>query len=121
MTWYAPTARFYMARPALASRAGHSGYPAWVMNALGGIPETIDPMIRATAQVVAGTVLDLLRSPETLARARDELLRRREEAGSLAALLPADFTAPIDFRWPEYVTTARGREWWIPTTDKDRA
>jgi aminobenzoyl-glutamate utilization protein B len=120
MTWYAPTARFYLARPALAPRAGHPGYPAWVMNALGGIPATIDPMIRATAEVVAGTVLDLLRSSETLARAREEFLQRREEAGSLPALLPADFTAPTELRWPEYITTARGREWWIPTTERDR-
>jgi aminobenzoyl-glutamate utilization protein B len=115
MTWYAPTVRFYMARPTLAPRAERPGYPAWVMNALGGIPATIDPMIEATARVVAGTVLDLLRSPETLAAARDEWRRRRAEAGDLAPLLPADFRAPTDFRWPEYVTTARGREWWIPT------
>ena len=120
MTWYAPTARFYVARPALAPRAGHPAYPAWVMNALGGIPATIDPMIRTTARVVAGTLLDLLRSPETLTRARTELLERRAAAGDLPALLPADMTAPTDFRWPEYVTTARGREWWIPTTERDR-
>ena len=29
-------------------------------------------------------------------------------------LLPADFAAPIHYRWPEYVTTVRGTEWWIP-------
>ena len=28
--------------------------------------------------------------------------------------LPDDFEAPINYRWPEYVTTARGEEWWIP-------
>jgi hypothetical protein len=22
---------------------------------------------------------------------------------------------PIDLRWPEYITTARGEEWWLPT------
>jgi aminobenzoyl-glutamate utilization protein B len=33
----------------------------------------------------------------------------------MAPLLPKDFKAPIDFRWPEYVNTARGEEWWIPT------
>jgi aminobenzoyl-glutamate utilization protein B len=118
MTWYAPTSRFYLARPALTPRTGHPGYPAWVMNALGGIAATIDPMIRATAEVIAGTVLDLLRSAETLGRAHEEFLRRREDAGELPALLPADFTAPTDFRWPEYVTTARGRDWWIPTTER---
>jgi aminobenzoyl-glutamate utilization protein B len=25
-----------------------------------------------------------------------------------------DYAPPIDFHWPEYVTTARGRDWWIP-------
>ncbi len=25
-----------------------------------------------------------------------------------------DAPAPIHFRWPEYVTTPRGEEWWIP-------
>jgi len=28
----------------------------------------------------------------------------------VAPLLPADFRAPIDYRWPEYVTTVRGEE-----------
>ncbi len=26
-----------------------------------------------------------------------------------------DYEPPIHFRWPEYVTTPRGRDWWIPT------
>jgi aminobenzoyl-glutamate utilization protein B len=30
-------------------------------------------------------------------------------------LLPKDFQLPVDLRWPEYVQTARGEEWWIPT------
>ena len=119
MTWYAPTARFYIARPTLAVQPGRPGYPAWVMNALGGIPETIDPMIEVAAKVVAGTMLDLLRSPETLARAAEEHRRRRAEAGDIPPLLPKDFQAPIDYRWPEYVTTSRGREWWIPTTAEE--
>jgi aminobenzoyl-glutamate utilization protein B len=25
-----------------------------------------------------------------------------------------DCEPPIHFRWPEYVTTERGEEWWIP-------
>ena len=29
-------------------------------------------------------------------------------------LLPRNFKAPINYRWPEYVTTVRGTEWWIP-------
>ena len=117
MTWYAPTARFYVARPTLAPRPDGRGYPPWVMNALGGIAATIDPMIAVAARVVAGTILDLIRSPELLDDARAELERRRADAGDLAPLLPPDFAPPIDLRWPEYVTTARGREWWIPTYD----
>jgi aminobenzoyl-glutamate utilization protein B len=118
MTWYAPTVRFYKARPTLAPQSGSDGYPAWALNALGGIPATIDPMIRASSQVVAGTLLRLLHSPDVLARARDEHRHRREEWGDIPALLPPDFSAPIDFRWPEYIQTPRGREWWIPNSDE---
>lgn len=119
MTWYAPTARFYMARPTLAPRPGEPPHPAWAMNALGGIPATIDPTIEAAARVMAGTTLDLMRTPETLQQAAGEHQQRRAEAGDTPALLPSDFTAPIDYRWPEYVTTPRGREWWIPTSDEE--
>jgi aminobenzoyl-glutamate utilization protein B len=37
----------------------------------------------------------------------------------MAPLLPRDFQPPIDLRWPEYVTTERGEEWWIPTPAPD--
>ncbi|GIN99016.1 hypothetical protein J6TS1_48860 [Siminovitchia terrae] len=31
-----------------------------------------------------------------------------------------DYNPPIDFRWPEYVTTPRGdKEWVIPSTDQE--
>lgn len=30
-------------------------------------------------------------------------------------LLPRDFVPPVDLAWPEYVETARGREWHLPT------
>jgi aminobenzoyl-glutamate utilization protein B len=93
MTWYAPTARFYVARPTLApvEELG-AGYPAWVMNALGGIPETIDPTILVAGKVVAGTLLDLFRAPGSLQRAKAEHARRVVDHGELAPLLPADFT-----------------------------
>ena len=26
-----------------------------------------------------------------------------------------DYEPPIHFRWPEYVETPRGRDWWIPS------
>jgi len=36
-----------------------------------------------------------------------------------APLLPRDFKVPHDFRWPEYIRTARGEEWWIPARDDE--
>ena len=59
MTWHAPTARFYVARPALKAPEGMA-YPAWVMNALGGIPATIDPMVQTAAKILALSALRLL-------------------------------------------------------------
>ena len=63
MSWYAPTARMYVARPVLAPPPGGGGHPAWVANALGGIPATIDPTVRCAAKAVAGTLLDVLGDP----------------------------------------------------------
>ncbi len=114
MTWYAPTVRLYIARPAIDGADLPRAIPSWVMNALGGIPATIDPMIVCAAKVIAGTLLDLLANPEALSEARSEWEERRKHA-SVPPLLPADFRAPVDYRWPEYVTTARGRDWWIPS------
>jgi aminobenzoyl-glutamate utilization protein B len=61
MSWHAPLARFYIARPAL--KPGATPYPSWVMNALGGIPATIDPMVRTAARVCALSALRLLQDP----------------------------------------------------------
>ena len=33
----------------------------------------------------------------------------------VAPLLSKDFAPPVDLLWPEYIQTARGEEWWIPT------
>jgi hypothetical protein len=63
--------------------------------------------------------LDLLTDPALLKAAQDEF---RERTGGgiggtkwVAPLLPKDFAPPVDLRWPEYIQTARGKEWWIPT------
>jgi aminobenzoyl-glutamate utilization protein B len=114
MTWYAPTVRLYVARPMLASPAGHAGYPAWVSNALGGLAACIDPTVQVAAKTIATTLLELLTDPALLARARAEFEARTAGAKFLPPLLPPDFAPPIDYRWPEYATTARGTEWWIP-------
>ena len=119
-TWHTPTVRFYNGRAVLkAPRPGYQ-YPAWVHCALGGYPATIDPTVINAGRAVAATIVDLLANPAEIARARAEFEERTGGGigGSkwVAPLLPADFEAPIGFRWPEYVTTPRGPEWSIPTT-----
>ena len=115
--WHAPTVRLYIARPTLRPpRPGYS-YPTWVMNALGGLPETIDPMVVCAARTIGGTVLDLVTKPDLLAAAKAEFKDRTGGGvGGSKWMAPlCDYDPPIHFRWPEYVETARGREWWIPT------
>ena len=114
MTWYAPTVRLYIARPALAAPKGYAGYPAWVSNALGGLAPCIDPTVQVAGKTVAATLLDVLTNPKVRAAARSEFEERTGGARYLAPLLPKDFTPPIDYRWPEYISTPRGEEWWIP-------
>ncbi|WP_163467850.1 amidohydrolase, partial [Klebsiella michiganensis] len=72
------------------------------------------------SKVIATTILDLLTDGQSLAKAKAEF---RERTGGgvggtkwVAPLLPGDFQAPVHYRWPEYVATARGLEWTIPTT-----
>jgi aminobenzoyl-glutamate utilization protein B len=115
MSWHAPTARFYVARPALRAPAGFA-YPSWVMNALGGIPETIDPMVVTAAKTIALTALRLLEDGQARDRAMTEFVTRTGGGvgGSNWVAPLCDYDPPIRFRWPEYVTTPRGREWWIP-------
>lgn len=109
MTWYAPTARFYMARPALAG----GPYPAWAMNALGGIRATIDPTVQASAKVLAVSALRLLEDEV----ARTSAMREFEERRQVIDIIPlCDYGPPIDFAWPEYVDTPRGRDWHIPVS-----
>lgn len=115
MSWHAPLARFYIARPALKSDG--APYPAWVMNALGGIPATIDPMVRTAARVLSLSALRLLEDDAARARAMAEFEART--GGGVAGdswMAPlCDYDPPIGFRWPEYIETPRGRDWWIPS------
>ncbi len=73
--WHCPTVRLFVARPSLAGPAGYV-YPAWVANALGGIRETIDPMIRVAAKTIGATLLDCLTQPSLMAEARREFVER---------------------------------------------
>lgn len=110
MTHYAPTVRFYVSRPALQPVTGRGAYPGWVMNALGGIPETISPTIDVAGKTVAGTFIDLLTQPEQLAAAKTEF-EERTAADPMPALLPIDFEPPIDLPWPDYHGCGDERTW----------
>jgi aminobenzoyl-glutamate utilization protein B len=118
MTWHAPTVRLYVGRATLKAPEGFA-YPDWVMNALGGIPATIDPTVATAARAIAGTILDLMTDGEALARAKGEHADRLATVGEAKPW--CDYAPPLDFPWPEYVETARGREWWIPATAEDKA
>jgi aminobenzoyl-glutamate utilization protein B len=118
-TWHAPTVRLLTMRPRLRPPNVGYEYPAWVHNALGGLPAAINPGIFLGAKTIAATLIDLLTSPEILERAQSEFKERTGGgiggAEWVAPLLPRDFQAPVDLRWPEYIETVRGEEWWIPT------
>jgi aminobenzoyl-glutamate utilization protein B len=117
-TWHAPTVRLYVGRPTLQAPKPGYRYPEWVRHAMGGVPACIDPMWSKASAVIATTLIDLMSDPSLLEKAQAEF---RERTGGgvggakwVAPLLPADFKAPIDYRWPEYVDTPRGREWTVP-------
>ena len=118
-TWHAPTVRLHTSRPRLRPPEPGYTYPAWVNVAMGGVPACIDPGMFAAGRAISGTLIDLLTQPEEVKRAQAEF---RERTGGgvggarwVAPLLPRDFVPPVDLRWPEYVTTPRGEEWWLPT------
>ena len=117
-TWHAPTVRLYVGRPTLKAPPGYR-YPEWTRYAMGGTAACIDPMWTTASKVIATTIVDLLTDGTSLAKAQAEF-KDRTGGGIggdqwVAPLLPADFEPPVHYRWPEYVTTARGREWTIPT------
>jgi len=118
MTWFAPTVRFYIGRAVLKAPPGFS-YPEWALNALGGIPATIDPTVETAGKTIAGTIIDLMTDGAALQRAKAEFRTRRAQAEDPEPW--CDYAPPVDFPWPEYVETPRGREWWIPATAADRA
>ncbi|MEO0750466.1 MAG: amidohydrolase [Pseudomonadota bacterium] len=111
MSWHAPLARFYVARPAL--RGGP--YPAWAMNALGGMPATIDPMVETAARVLARGALRVLLDEDLRARAWAEFdTRTGGGVGGAEWSAPlAEYAPPLEFAWPEYVETVRGRHWHV--------
>lgn len=110
MCWHTPTVRLYIGRAMLKAPEGRH-YPPWAMNALGGMAATIDPTVISAAKTVGLTLLDLVTDADLRERARAEFERRTAE-NPIPPL--CDYPPPVHFRWPEYVSTARGEEWWIP-------
>ena len=117
-TWHAPTVRLFIGRPKLEPPEPGFRYPEWTSNALGGFASAIDPMVFSASRCIGATVIDLLTDTTGIDRAQAEFKERTGGGvgGSkwVAPLLPGDFQAPIHYRWPEYVSTIRGDEWWIP-------
>ncbi len=115
--WHAPTVRLTVARPILARPKPGYAYPDWVINALGGLKPTIEPMLDVAAQVIGMTAIDLLTDGASLAAAQTEFVERTGggKGGSKWIQPLCDYPPPIHFRWPEYIETVRGREWVIPT------
>jgi len=117
-TWHTPTVRFFVGRPMLAPPEPGYQYPDWAMNALGGFAPAIDPMTRVAGRTIAATALDLLTDPAHLVRITGEFERRT--GGGIGGTdwippqLPADAPPPIQYRWPDYVASEAGRDWWIP-------
>ncbi|MEO0772816.1 MAG: amidohydrolase [Pseudomonadota bacterium] len=111
MSWHAPLARFYVARPALKG----GPYPAWAMNALGGMPETIDPMVTVASEVLARGALRVLTDDALRMQAWAEFeTRTGGGVGGSEWIAPlADYAPPVGFAWPEYVETVRGRHWHV--------
>ena len=67
-------------------------------------------------KTIGCTVIDLLLEKNLLATARQEFVERTGGGvnGSRWQAPLCDYAAPVNFRWPEYVSTERGHEWWIP-------
>lgn len=118
-TWHTPSARIYTAKAVLASIGGVR-YPPWTALAMTGERSTIDPAILTGAKVIVGSFIDLLTKPEILQKATIEFNERT--GGGIGGdkwippLLSSELAPPLEIRWPEYIETRRGREWWIPTS-----
>jgi aminobenzoyl-glutamate utilization protein B len=120
-TWHAPTVRLYTGRPRLKPPEDDPeySYPEWTYNALGGVPEVIDPGTFVGSKTIAATMLDLMTKPEALARAQEEFEERT--GGGVGGddwvppLLSEDYIPPVDLPWPEYVEREGEREWYMPT------
>jgi len=105
-TWHCPTVRMIVARPVLSAPPGFN-YPAWVHNALGGIPATIDPTIQAAAKAIGATLIELLTNAGLLAAARAEFVER---TGGGSAAIAGRPIAPGRFQGTSSIAMARVRD-----------
>ncbi len=115
--WHAPSVRLMVGRPLLAQPPGGFAYPDWTINALGGLKPTIEPTLDVTGQVIGMTIVDLLSDGHSLKAAQAEFVERTGGGKGGTKWIPplCDYAPPLDFKWPEYIETVRGREWVVPT------
>jgi aminobenzoyl-glutamate utilization protein B len=114
-SWQTPTVRFFTAKPVLRVQPD---FNHWANNSMNGLAAAIDPVWSYAGKVVAATALQLIDDPDLLRASKEEFERNKgaAQAEYQAPLLPADFAPPVELPWPEYVQTARGYEWQLPTT-----
>ncbi len=115
-TWHCPTVWIQVAKPTVIVPGIR--LPSWTRLALVGMPGPIDKTINTAGKAISGTMLDLATDPAKLKKCWDEFKIRTSERMEEPLLSP-DLEPPIDLRWPEYITTPRGREWWIPPETKN--
>ncbi len=79
----------------------------------------IDPCFLTAGKTVGASIIELLTEPAELEKAQNEFKERTGGGvgGSkwVPPLLPSDFKPPVDLKWPEYIKTERGEEWYLPT------
>lgn len=110
-SWHCPTVWIQVATPRVSVPGVR--VPYWARMALGGMVGPIERSIYTAGKGISGTMVDLITDPAKLKKCWDEFKERTKE-GVVGPLLPLDMEPPIDLRWPEYINTPRGREWWIP-------
>lgn len=115
-TWHCPTVWIQIYTPRLHKEGVR--LPRWARYALGGMRGPIDKSIFTAGKAISGTLIDLLTDPKKLMKCKEEwresISRYKEEP-----LLSPELDPPIDLPWPEYVTTVRGHQWWIPPLRDD--
>ncbi len=114
MCWHTPTARLYIGRPTLTPSKNFQ-YPNWVMNALGGIKETIDPMIYTASKTIALSFIKILKDPKILKEAKKEFNKRTNGGINGDNWIPplCDYEPPIHYAWPDYIQTKLGKRWFF--------